>query len=95
VVIVGSGSQAKSLEALAMARFAVNKTVMRVDPHRLVPGGVPEALAEVLFEAPIPVPVQASAPGGAPAWAIVCRGRTCLPPVTTAEALTEALESRD
>jgi hypothetical protein len=95
VVIVGSGPQANNLEALAVARFAVNKTVMRIDPHRLVPGGVPEALAEVLFAAPIPVPDQASAPDGAPAWAIVCRGHTCLPPVTTAEALTESLESQD
>jgi hypothetical protein len=93
VVIVGSGPQANNLEALAVARFAVNKTVLRIDPHRLVPGGVPEALAEVLLAAP--VPAQASAPDGAPAWAIVCRGRTCLPPVTTAEALTEALESGD
>jgi hypothetical protein len=99
VVIVGSGPQAKNLEALAVARFAVNKTVMRIDPHRLVPGGLPEALAEVLFAASIPVPAQAadwaSSPDGAPAWAIVCRGHTCLPPVTTAEALTEAMESGD
>jgi hypothetical protein len=99
VVIVGSGPQAKNLEALAVARFAVNQTVLRVDPHRLVPGGVPEALAEVLFEAPIPVPEQAagraSVPDRAPAWAIVCRGHTCLPPVTTAEALAEALKNQN
>jgi hypothetical protein len=95
VVIVGSGPQAKHLETLAVARFAVNKTVLRVDPHRLVSGGVPEALAEVLFAAPIPVPAQASAPDSAPAWAIVCRGHTCLTPVTTAEALAEALENQN
>jgi uncharacterized protein YyaL (SSP411 family) len=100
VVIVGSGPQAKNLEALAVARFAVNKTVMRIDPHRLVSGGVPEALAEILFEAPIQVQDQtmdpASAPDGASAaWAIVCRGHTCLPPVTTAEGLVEALEGGD
>jgi len=28
---------------------------------------------------------------GREAWALVCRGRTCLPPVTDAEALFQAL----
>jgi uncharacterized protein YyaL (SSP411 family) len=84
VVIVGSGPDADRLEATAMARFAVNKTVMRIAPHRLVPGGIPEALAETLLKVP--------APAGAEAWAMVCQGRTCLPPVTGAEALLEVLE---
>ena len=83
VVVVGSGPEAVRLEATAVAGFAVNKTVMRIDPRRLVPGGIPEALAETLLQVP--------APDGAAAWAIVCRGRTCLPPVTNAEALLEAL----
>jgi uncharacterized protein YyaL (SSP411 family) len=30
-------------------------------------------------------------PARAEAWALVCRGRTCLPPVTDAEALLEAM----
>jgi uncharacterized protein YyaL (SSP411 family) len=85
VVVIGSGPQAERLEARAVASFAVNKTVMRIDLDRLVPGGIPEALAEILFEAPMPA--------GAEAWAIICRGRTCLPPVTDAEALEEALNS--
>ncbi len=72
------------LEALAVARFAVNKTVMRIEPHRLVPGGVPEGLAESLLQVP--------APSGANAWALVCRGNSCMPPITGAEALIEALE---
>jgi uncharacterized protein YyaL (SSP411 family) len=67
-----------------MARFAVNKTVVRIAPHRLVPGGIPEALAETLLHAPVPE--------GTAAWAMVCRGRTCLPPVTDAEALLQAME---
>jgi uncharacterized protein YyaL (SSP411 family) len=83
VVVVGSGPEAIRLEASAVARFAVNKTVMRIDPHQIVPGGVPEGLAETLLQVP--------APAGTAAWAIVCRGRTCLPPVTNAEALLEAL----
>jgi uncharacterized protein YyaL (SSP411 family) len=28
-------------------------------------------------------------------WALVCRGRVCLPPLTDAEALIEALELSD
>jgi uncharacterized protein YyaL (SSP411 family) len=98
VVIVGSGPEAgvpgdrssslgweaDRLEATAMARFAVNKTVMRIAPHRLVPGGIPDALAETLLKVP--------APAGAEAWAMVCLGRACLPPITSAEALLEALE---
>jgi uncharacterized protein YyaL (SSP411 family) len=85
VVVIGSGPQARNLEARAIARFAVNKTVIRIDPKRAVQGGIPEALAEVLFQVPKPV--------GAEAWAFVCRGRTCLPPVTDARALEEALNN--
>ncbi len=91
VVVVGSGPEAARLESLAVARFAINKsvmrTVMRIAPFRLVPGGVPEALEETLLQVP--------APAGAEVWALVCRGRTCLPPITDAEALMEALEDPD
>ncbi|MGH9598521.1 MAG: thioredoxin domain-containing protein, partial [Terracidiphilus sp.] len=83
VIVVGSGPEAARLEALAVARYAVNKTVMRIAPFRLVPGGIPEALAETLLQVP--------APAGAPVWALVCRGRTCLPPITDAESLLMAL----
>jgi uncharacterized protein YyaL (SSP411 family) len=87
VVIVGSGVEAFRLEATAIARFGVNKTVMRFAPEQLVAGGIPEGLAETLLQVPAPV--------GAEAWAMVCRGRTCLPPVTSAEELLEALEEAD
>jgi uncharacterized protein YyaL (SSP411 family) len=84
VIVVGSGPEAARLEATAVARFGVNKTVMRIAPFRLVPGGIPPALAEMLLSVPGPM--------GAEVWAIVCKGRTCLPPVTGAEALIAALE---
>ncbi len=87
VVVVGSGAEAARLEATAVARFAVNKTVMRIAPFRMVKGGIPEVLEETLLQVP--------APEGAEAWALVCRGRTCLPPITDAEALVEALENRE
>jgi len=84
VVIVGTGSEADHLEALAVARFAVNKHVIRISPERLVPGGLPEVLAETLLNAP--------KPEGAAAWALVCRGRTCFPPLTDGDALLKALD---
>jgi uncharacterized protein YyaL (SSP411 family) len=84
VVIAGSGPEAERLEAVAQSRFAVHKMVMRIAPERLVPGDIPGALAETLLQAP--------RPAGARAWAIVCRGRTCLPPITDAETLAEALK---
>jgi hypothetical protein len=83
VVIVGSGPEAVRLEALAVARYAVNKSVMRVAPFRVVSGGIPEALMETLLNVP--------KPKGSEAWAMVCRGRTCLPPITDGEELLRAL----
>ncbi len=83
VVIVGSGAEAERLETAAVTGYAVSKTVVRIDPARLKPGGLPEALEETLLQAPRPT--------GAPAWALVCRGRTCLPPVANEQALLEAL----
>jgi len=83
VVIVGSGPEGDRLEATAVAGFAVNKTVLRIEPSKLVAGELPEALAETLLQVPTPA--------GTSAWALVCRGRTCLPPVTDAESLLEAL----
>ena len=69
VVVVGSGAEAERLEARA-GRFAVNKTVMRIAPERLVPGGIPEALAETLLQVPKPVGAEAGPS---------LRNRSCLP----------------
>jgi uncharacterized protein YyaL (SSP411 family) len=79
------GSEAEDFEALALSHFAVNKTVMRISPAQIVKKGLPEALAETLLHVP--------PPAGASAWALVCRHRTCLPPITDATALAEALEN--
>jgi uncharacterized protein YyaL (SSP411 family) len=87
VVVVGSGPEAGRLEAMAVARYGVNKTVMRVAPFRLVPGGVPDALAEMLLNVP--------KPRDSDVYTIVCRGRTCLPPITDAEELLKALEGEE
>jgi len=84
VVVVGAGPAASRLAATAVARFAVNKTVMRISPDRLTTEHLPTALEETLPHVP--------QPEGASAWALLCNGRTCLPPITDPEALLEALE---
>jgi uncharacterized protein YyaL (SSP411 family) len=84
IVIVGSGPEADRLEASALAGFAIHKTVIRIHPSRLVPGGIPDALAETVLQAPAPLGVEA--------WAFVCQRKTCLPPIVDAEALREAVQ---
>jgi uncharacterized protein YyaL (SSP411 family) len=85
VVVVGRGAEADKMEALATARFSVNKTVIRLLAGQLVAEELPEALAETLTQVPQPVDTQA--------WALVCRGRTCLPPIRDSELLLDALET--
>jgi hypothetical protein len=85
VVVVGAGPAADRLETLAVAGFGVQKSVIRIEPSRMVAGGVPEALAETV--------VQAPRPQGSAAWALVCRGRTCLPPLMDDSALVQAMAS--
>jgi len=84
VIVVGSGPDAQALESLALGTFALNKIVARVDLDQLVPGEIPEALSEIVLQIP--------PPPNAKAWAVVCRNRTCLPPITTVEELRAALQ---
>ena len=85
VIVVGASPEVEELESVANAGFAVNKTVMRIDRSRVAPGQLPEAIEETLLAAP--------ALAGAQAWALVCHGRTCLPPVASPEDLRRALQS--
>ena len=84
VVIVGNGAEADQLEALATARYAVNKTVIRLSAEAIAAGALPDALAETVGQVP--------KPEDKPAWALVCRGRTCMPPVWDPEGLLKAME---
>jgi len=85
---VGRGAAASKLEALATARFAVNKTVIRLQSRQIAPGTQPDTLPEALAETLTQVPH----PEGAAAWALICRGRTCMAPITNSELLLDALE---
>jgi len=83
IVVVGEDANADQLEALALAGFAVNKTVIRLHAHQLIAENLPEALAETVPQVPHPED----------AWTLVCRGRTCLPPIRSSEELLEAIGS--
>jgi uncharacterized protein len=84
IIIVGDGTKADQFEALAIAQYAVNKTVVRFRPNQLVAGELPESLLELVLQVP--------RPDGDGDWALICRGRTCMPPITDVESLLKALE---
>jgi hypothetical protein len=87
IVIVGRGPQADALEAAATALFAVNKTVIRLHPRNLSAENLPPALAETIPNVPVPKDAEA--------WALVCRHRSCLPPITNPETLANTLEEQE
>lgn len=79
VCVIGDDAVAEELAATAMARYAVNKSVIRLRREQL--SALPPALAETLPQLP-------SMEGSA---AVVCRGNTCLPPINRVEELAAAL----
>jgi uncharacterized protein len=85
VVVVGRGAEASKLEALATVRFGVNKTVIRLHPRQITADTLPEALAETLTQVPRPEDSNA--------WVLICRGRTCMAPITDSDLLLNALEA--
>jgi uncharacterized protein YyaL (SSP411 family) len=80
VVIVGQDMQADALEAAALERYAVNKSVIRL---RSLTGPLPPALAETLPHLP---PQQGS-------FAVVCSGFACGLPLHHVEELELALKA--
>ena len=56
----------------------------KLQPEQLKAEMLPEALAETV--------VQVPPPSGADAWALVCRGMTCLPPISTSDELLETIK---
>jgi uncharacterized protein YyaL (SSP411 family) len=71
------------MEAAATARFAVNKSVIRLTHVQAKVENLPPMLAESIPHLP-------QLQNGS-AVAIVCRGTQCLPPVATAEELLASL----
>jgi hypothetical protein len=81
ICVIGDDAEARSLEAVAMARFAINKSVIRLRDDQL--NALPPALAETLPHLP------GIAKGKS--CAVVCSGSACLPPVTKLEELLTQL----
>jgi uncharacterized protein YyaL (SSP411 family) len=81
VCVIGDDAEARSLEAVAMARFAINKSVIRLRHDQL--NALPPTLAETLPHLP---EVAAGK-----SFAAVCSGNACLPPVTELDKLISAL----
>jgi uncharacterized protein YyaL (SSP411 family) len=82
VVVIGN-EKADQLEAAATARYAVNKSVIRLAHAQATAQNLPPMLAES-----IPYLPQLQIGNEV---AIVCRGTQCLPPVTNPEDLLAAL----
>jgi uncharacterized protein YyaL (SSP411 family) len=79
VCVIGEDEAAEELAAAAMKPYSVNKSVVRLKRRQL--GALPPALAETL---PFLPETQGSV-------AVVCRGNTCLPPVSSVEELLATL----
>jgi hypothetical protein len=83
VVVIGSGVEARKLAAMATARFALNKRVIVLRPEQVSAADLPPVLAETLPNLPELRTGKA--------FAVVCRGTSCLPPTSDAEKLLEEL----
>ena len=81
VCIIGDDAVARRLEAVALARYAVNKSVIRLRRDQLQ--ALPKALAETLPHLP--------GLKGEGSFAVVCSGKGCLPPVSTVDELIAAM----
>ncbi len=81
VCVIGDDAAGRRLEAVALARYAVNKSVIRLRRDQL--GTLPPALAETLPHLP--------GLKGEGSFAVVCNGKGCLPPVSTVDELIEAM----
>ena len=75
---------AKSLAAVAVAPFAFNKSVLRLTTNQAVAGNLPPALAATIPNLP-----QLNS---GEAFAVLCSGFACQPPVTDPAELRRALD---
>ena len=85
VVVIGKGPEAEELYAEALAPFALNKIVLRVNDAASLQTKLPPTLAETI----------SSVPGlhEGRAVAMLCSGFTCQPPMRTTSELRDALRN--
>jgi len=77
ICVIGDDERAEELAAAALRPFAANKSVARVRDMIALPPALAETLPHL--------------PGSDHSVAIVCRGKSCMPPVGTAEDLKQLL----
>jgi uncharacterized protein len=82
VCVIGDDAAARRLETVALARYAVNKSVIRLRRDQM--GALPPMLAETLPHLPGLRDVSQS-------FAVVCTSKGCLPPVQTVDDLIAAM----
>ena len=82
-VVIGEGDEARKLVAMATARYAVNKRVILLRPEQVLGTELPPLLAETLPNLP--------ELRSGKAFAVVCKGASCLPPTNDGERLLEQL----
>lgn len=85
VIVIGNDEQAQQLTAMAIARYAVNKSVITLRREQVTRANLPAVLAETLPELP---QLQSEA-----SFAVVCRGNTCQPPTGDGEELLRELSA--
>jgi hypothetical protein len=84
VVVTGTGPQADALQAVALAHFSLNKSVVRLGHGEVVPQMLPPALSQTVPNLP--------AIKEGKTVAVVCSGFACQPPVATPEELRDMLK---
>jgi len=86
VCVIGEDAEARRMEAVALGRFAVNRSVLRLTPGSLWPAPLPPALLPPALAETLP-----HLPKVEGSFAVVCSGNTCRPPVQSAEELAAIL----
>jgi len=84
VVIVGNDEQAEKLYRVATARFALNRSVLRLPDNEAAPQYLPPALRETVPQLPALKEGHTTS--------IVCSDFVCQPPISDPEELTRALQ---
>jgi len=88
VIVVGEGEAAARLEEVALAPFALTKSVVLLAPNQAIAQNLPPALAESIPN----LPGLKEGEKEGQAVAVVCSGFTCQPPVTDPQELERLLQ---
>jgi hypothetical protein len=84
VVIVGNDELAGRLSDAAIASYAANKTVLKLEASKAVPQNLPPALAETI--------PQLSGIKEGKTFAVICSGFACQPPVSDPDEIARQLK---